>query len=153
MMVYKVGEIEVLHSKSTSINKPTSHYNGFNPPTTILLKGHKKQDDCRAFPRNTIFERDITISMRDGVNLYADVFRPHNGSHKYPAIIPWSLFGKTGTGFLGLDLVPGRVGIPKSRLSGYEKFEAPDPAEWVQYGYAIVNIDARGAFESEGNIR
>jgi predicted acyl esterase len=38
-------------------------------------------------------------------------------------------------------------------LSGYEKFEAVDPAEWVGKGYGIVNIDARGVFDSEGDIR
>ena len=152
-MALKVGDIEVLHSKSTPIDKPTSNYNGFNPSTTTLQKGHKKDADCRAFSVDTILERDIKIPMRDGINLYADVFRPADESQKCPAIIPWSPYGKSGTGFFSLDLIPGRVGIPKSILSGYEKFEAPDPAEWVQHGYAIVNVDARGAFKSEGNIR
>ena len=35
------------------------------------------------------------------------------------------------TDFFRLDMVPGRVGVPKDRLSGYEKFEAPDPAKWT----------------------
>ncbi len=152
-MAFKVGEIEVLHSKSAPIDRPTSNYNGFNPSTTTLPKGHKKDDECRRFPVEIILERDIKIPMRDGVTLFADVFRPVGESQKYPAIIPWSPYGKSGTGFFGLHLVPGRVGIPKSMLSGYEKFEAPDPAEWVQHGYAIVNIDARGTFKSEGDIR
>jgi len=30
--------------------------------------------------------------------------------------------------------------------------EAPDPAEWCERGYAVVNIDARGAGHSEGKI-
>ena len=54
-------------------------------------------------------------------------------------------------GFLCLDIVPGRVGIPVSRLSGYEKWEAPDPAEWCPRGYAIVNPDSRGTWDCEGN--
>jgi predicted acyl esterase len=45
------------------------------------------------------------------------------------------------------------MGIPQSALSGYESWEAPDPAEWVARGYAIVNIDNRGAYGSEGDIR
>ena len=52
-----------------------------------------------------------------------------------------------------MDLIKGRVGVPESRLSGYEKFEGPDPAEWTARGYAICNIDARGAFDSEGDLR
>jgi predicted acyl esterase len=57
------------------------------------------------------------------------------------------------SGHFNLDVVPGRVGVPKSRVSGFEKFEAPDPAEWTARGYAIVNVDARGVYDSEGNIR
>jgi predicted acyl esterase len=49
-------------------------------------------------------------------------------------------------------MVPGRVGVAKDRLPGFEKFEAPDPAEWTARGYAIVNPDARGAYDSEGNL-
>ena len=152
-MAFKVGDIEVLHSKSTPIDKPTGKYSGFNPSKTTLPKGHKKSDKFRAFPVNTILERDMKIPMRDGIALYSDVFRPADENQKYPAIIPWSPYGKSGTGFFGLDLVPGRVGVPNSMLSGYEKFEAPDPAEWVQHGYAIINIDARGVFKSQGDIR
>ena len=63
--------------------------------------------------------------------------------------LPRSLFA---TGFFRLDMVPGRVGVAKDRLSGFEKFEAPDPAEWTARGYAIVNPDARGAYDSEGNL-
>ena len=57
------------------------------------------------------------------------------------------------TGLFSLDVLPYRIGVPKSRTSGFESFEAPDPAEWTQHGYAIVNIDARGAFMSEGDTR
>lgn len=57
------------------------------------------------------------------------------------------------TGCLDLDLVQGRVGIPKDRVSGFQSFEAPDPALWTSYGYAVINVDARGIFKSEGDIR
>ena len=40
-----------------------------------------------------------------------------------------------------------------SALSGYESFEAPDPAEWTAFGYAVVNVDARGTMKSGGNLR
>lgn len=48
--------------------------------------------------------------------------------------------------------MPGRLGIPDDSLSGYEKFEAPDPAEWTARGYAVVNIDSRGAWDSQGYL-
>jgi predicted acyl esterase len=45
------------------------------------------------------------------------------------------------------------MGVSRDRVSGYEKFEGPDPAEWVARGYAVINIDTRGAYDSEGDIR
>ena len=44
------------------------------------------------------------------------------------------------------------VGVPRERLSGLESFEGLDPAEWCARGYAICNVDARGSYESEGDI-
>jgi hypothetical protein len=55
-------------------------------------------------------------------------------------------------GFQSLDLVPFRAGIPRDWTSDLEKFEALDPAEWCPRGYAIVNIDPRGVFDSDGDI-
>ncbi|KAL2205684.1 alpha/beta-hydrolase [Sarocladium strictum] len=48
-------------------------------------------------------------------------------------------------------MFPYRVGVPLDTTSGLEKWEGHDPAEWVIRGYATVNIDARGAYYSEGN--
>lgn len=42
--------------------------------------------------------------------------------------------------------------MPKNALSGLEKFEAPDPAEWCPRGYVIVQPDARGSYHSEGDL-
>ena len=68
-------------------------------------------------------------------------------------MIPWSPYGKTGTGGQNYDfMAPFRVGIPHERTTGYEKFEGPDPAEWSERGYAVINIDARGAGHSDGII-
>ena len=151
-MVLKVGSIEVLHKPTTSLDAPVSNYAGLKAETTVLPKGHQRSPEYRALPVNTIYERDIQITLRDGVKLRADVFRPE-GNEKVPALLPWSPYGKSGTGFFNLDIVPQRVGVQKNRLSGYEKFEGPDPAEWVALGYAVVNVDSRGAFDSDGDIR
>lgn len=51
-----------------------------------------------------------------------------------------------------LDMIPGRFGVAQERLSGYEKFEGLDPAVWTIKGYAIVNVDIRGTWDSEGTI-
>lgn len=56
------------------------------------------------------------------------------------------------TGMQTLDNFPWRLGIPRHATSGLEKWEAPDPAEWIPRGYAIVSSDARGIHYSEGDM-
>ena len=48
--------------------------------------------------------------------------------------------------------MPYRAGVPKDSTSDLEKFEALDPAEWCPRGYAIVNVDSRGVFDSDGDM-
>jgi putative CocE/NonD family hydrolase len=122
------------------------------PGTTTLPAGHLKSPGSRALPTSIIFDRDVEIPLRDGVRLRADVFRP-NSDTKVPALVVWGPYGKTGSSPLNLHVMPGRAGVEQSRLSGYESFEGPDPAEWVARGYAIVNVDSRGTVNSEGDIR
>ncbi|KAJ4999147.1 Cocaine esterase [Colletotrichum sp. SAR 10_66] len=119
-------------------------YDKFNPSTRKLPKGHRRTVENKAFEADTIFEKDVAMPMRDGIKLYCDVFRPDN-AEKVPAILIWSPYGKSGNGML-----PGRFGVPMSEVSGYEKFEGLDPATWTARGYAIVNVDLRGTWDSEG---
>ncbi|KAG5788430.1 hypothetical protein H9Q69_012520 [Fusarium xylarioides] len=128
-------------------------YPGFQPGTTTIPKGHVKEPGRRAFPHDVAFDRDVAITLRDGVKIYTDVFRPLD-SHKtrVPALIPWSPYGKSGSGPQQDDVMgPYRCGVPAETTSGYEKFEGPDPAEWCGRGYAIVSADPRGTGMSEGN--
>ncbi|KAK5078025.1 hypothetical protein LTR64_003570 [Lithohypha guttulata] len=62
------------------------------------------------------------------------------------------IFGKTGSGWLVPLEYDVLLTYRLSRTSGLEEWEAPDPAEWIQRGYAVVNTDARGTFKSEGNM-
>ena len=90
-----------------------------------------------------LWERDVAVKLRDGTVIYTDIFRPV-GARDLPAIIAWSLMGKS---------VPQQSPfVPASVLSGLQKFESPDPAYWCDHGYAIVNPDTRGAFMSQGDI-
>lgn len=52
---------------------------------------------------------------------------------------------------LDLDVLEGRAGIPLDMVSGFQSFEAFDPAEWTRHGYAVVNVDAQGIFSSDGH--
>jgi putative CocE/NonD family hydrolase len=51
-----------------------------------------------------------------------------------------------------LDDFPFRAGVPRDWLSGLQKWEGPDPAFWCAEGYAVINVDTRGAFSSEGKL-
>ncbi|KAH7079144.1 Alpha/Beta hydrolase protein [Paraphoma chrysanthemicola] len=153
---FKVGHIPVIETDTTPISDPRSLYTraGPEPRTVTLPVGFKKEPDCRAIERETIFEQDVAIPMRDGVVLRADVFRPAGaGARELPAIVHYSPYGKTGTGAFDVAFIPGRVGIARSHVSGYQSFEAFDPIEWVLHDYAVVNVDARGTYGSEGNIK
>ncbi|KAL2843693.1 Alpha/Beta hydrolase protein [Aspergillus pseudoustus] len=144
----------------TKLLAPEQHphyvYYGFTPGKThVLEKGHRRFPGRRPLPCDASLEFDVAIPMRDGVTLYADIFRPVDAGseQQYPAILPWSPYGKTGTGVQHYDnMAPYRVGLRLDQTSGYEKFEGPDPADWISRGYVIVNIDARGVGKSGGNV-
>lgn len=133
---------------------PHYKYDGYRPGKLILEKGHTRYPGRRSFPVDTIFEREVAITLRDGVTIRADVFRlvGSDAGQQVPAILPWSPYGKTGNGVQQYEMAPFRIGLTLDQTSGYEKFEGPDPADWVNRGYAIVNVDARGAGNSEGNV-
>jgi uncharacterized protein len=65
----------------------------------VLPKGWTRDSGRRPLPVEMIWEKDVRITMRDGVKLLADVFRPANSSEQpVPAIMPWSPFGRSGAG-------------------------------------------------------
>jgi predicted acyl esterase len=94
-----------------------------------------------------IFERDVAVKMRDGVKIYVDVTRPE-GQEKVPALIAWSAYGKHRPFQYGYFYKEG--GVRREWYSRYTNFEAPDPLYWVPRGYAIINVDPRGTWHSEG---
>lgn len=70
-----------------------------NPTTIELKKGHVRSEGHRPFPLDVLYHKDVTIELNDGLNLYADVFRPAiSHSERVPGIITWGPFGKTNTG-------------------------------------------------------
>jgi uncharacterized protein len=146
----KNDQIEVIFRKSSPIDDPEGRYPGFKPGATTLKKGSVQSKGGLALPCDILFERDVAVSLRDGVTIYIDIYRPL-GDKKAPAIMGWSPYGKKG-GYQHLGQMPGRFGIAKSTLSGLQVWEGPDPAYWCNQGYAVVNPDARGAFNSEGDI-
>lgn len=116
----------------------------FKPGTTTLKKETTFIEHGVPLPCDIIWERDTGVKMRDGVTIYADIFRPVDGK-ELPAILSWSPYGKTIP-----QLAPPGVG--PGVVSGLQKFEGPDPAYWCNHGYSVINVDSRGSFYSEGDI-
>ncbi len=93
--------------------------------------------------------------MRDGTILRANVYLPRDGGRR-PVILCAHPYGK--------DAVPRRTRRgyrinPQFRIlrqtgpvhiSDQTGWEGPDPAYWVPSGYAVVNLDVRGAGRSDG---
>lgn len=121
----------------------------FHPNKVVtLLKGHAKGEGRKQILVDCVLARDTPIPLRDNLHVYGDIFRPVSSEKTaVPAIICWSPYGKTS---INIDGTWHRTGVPKDWTSGYETFEGLDPAEWCRRGYAIVNVDARGAQFSEG---
>jgi predicted acyl esterase len=96
-----------------------------------------------------LLEKDVAITMRDGVRLYADIYRPVDSIEKTtPSIVLFAPFGKHGA-------VPREkftnMGVDFSKLSKYTHWELPDPLVWcADYQYSLVSVDPRGTWWSEG---
>jgi predicted acyl esterase len=106
-------------------------------------------------PNSVRFLRDVSIPVRDGTTLRANVFRPE-AAGRYPVIICAHPYGKDNLprrspfGYL-LGLQYRLVRVSGSyRLSAWTSWEAPDPAFWVPRGYVVVNVDLRGFGRSDG---
>ena len=94
-----------------------------------------------------LIQKDVAIAMRDGVHLYANVYRP-KGMTDLPAIICDAPFGKHP--HIDMQTTFAGSGVPFDKLSDETIFEVFDPLKWGQDGYALVIVDGRGNWSSEG---
>jgi predicted acyl esterase len=148
LKIYGNDSYPVPYRKAAPLDNQRGRYTGFKPGTMLLKKGSIRRKGAKPLPIDIIFERDVPVKLRDGIVMYTDVFRPV-GNGTYPGIIGWGPYGKE-IGGQHLDDV-FRAGVPLNHLSELQKFEAADPAYWVQHGYTVLNPDSRGAYSSEGN--
>ena len=75
---------------------------------------------------NIVVEKDVPAKMRDGVNLFADIYRPADPG-KYPALLMRTPYNKT-------DAVTDFV------------------IDAVKHGYVVALQDVRGQYRSEGEF-
>ncbi len=144
------GQFPVYYRAALPITAAQARYPGYHPERTLLRAGTVRMPDAPPLVCDIILERDTAIKLRDGTVIYADVFRPADET-RCPALLCISLGGKE-IGSQHLDDFPDRLGVSKDATSGLECFEGLDPAYWVSQGYAVVNVDPRGAYSSRGNM-
>lgn len=103
---------------------------------------------------NMRIERNQAIVLTDGTTIYVDVFRP-DGAEGIPTLIAWGPYGKHNGGAVYQQFhdEAGRLGggVQPEWLSPYTTFEGPDPAQWCANGYAVINVDPRAMWWSEGD--
>lgn len=105
-------------------------------------------------PTDVIVEWNVEVPVRDGTILRVNVFRPQTVV-PVPVIMCAHPYGK--------DQIPAHTkrgsvngqyhAFPQPHhiaFSAWTGWEAPDPATWVERGYAVVNCDMRGAGTSDG---
>jgi predicted acyl esterase len=142
------GYIDVINHPTSVIDKD-SHYVE-NLRSTVLQKASVQFEGHMPLPCDILFEYDLPIELRDGVTVYADVYRPPLAKDgTVPAIIVAGPFGKNGgPNRHHFDRFPWRMGCPRRAVSGLEKFEGPDPAYWCFHGYAIVHTGMESLTEN-----
>jgi len=92
-------------------------------------------------------ERNIAIPLRDGTRIYSDLYRPVGTNQDLPILLAWGPYGKHNQ----KDHLWPTADIEPGWLSEFTGFEAPDPVFWCRNGYAVVYVDPRGMWHSEGN--
>src|SRR5471030_93696 len=102
-------------------NEP-SLFAKFEPGTRVLPEGFRTTPQFQPLPVDIVFEKDVAVTLRDGVTIYVDVLRPV-GDDKVPVIIAWSPYGKSGGTHPKNWNLFELLGVDQSRLSGLGKFE------------------------------
>lgn len=95
-----------------------------------------------------VIERDIAVKMRDGVEIYVDLYRPE-GQEKVPVIIGWSPYGKFINGII--SYARGKIKYSPGQVTKYSNYEFLDPVNWCRRGFAILAADNRGHWYSKGD--
>lgn len=99
---------------------------------------------------------NVPITMRDGLALRADVFRPIDEG-EYPVLMSYGPYAK---GLAFQDGYPAQweglmrdyPEVGRGTTSEFANWETADPEKWVPHGYVVIRVDSRGAGQSPGFI-
>jgi predicted acyl esterase len=115
-------------------------------------------------PKAMVIEKDVIVTMADGVKLAANIYRPDKPG-RFPLVLAMTPYGKDQTPpTFNPDGSPARDSytpfvdrvyahgpdLGHMKISLLTPWEGPDPAFWVPNDYAVMIVDCRGGFKSEG---
>jgi len=137
-------------------------YENINPGEQITFQNIEPSDsgiypvsvrNVDSLREKIIIEKGVSITMVDGISLSANVFRPKKEG-RYPVVMSFTAYDKDK----GPEAYPPPLNasyLPDFNLGTFQvgpwtMWEAPDPAFWCSHGYAVVQVDSRGYFKSEG---
>ena len=93
-----------------------------------------------------LVEKDVSIELRDGTTLCADVFRPDD-TGTFPVIITLGPYPKD-IHFKDWHKERPFENLPED--GPYMHWETVNPEWWVPQGYVVIRVDARGTGKSPG---
>ena len=103
----------------------------------------------RRTERGLIIERNCVIALRDGTEIFCDLYRPEHAQRDVPILLAWGPYGKHA---LSNRVFWPRSGVDPEWLSPLTPFEGPDPVRWGARGYGVAVADPRGAWLSGGDF-
>lgn len=103
-----------------------------------------------------LFEKNLPIPTDDGAHLMCNVFRPA-AEGKYPVLMSMSVYGKDiHTRDFNSEVWEESIrpvpGLCEQSSCDFHSWETPDPEVWVQDGYVVIRVDARGSGKSPGTL-
>ncbi|MFU0761396.1 CocE/NonD family hydrolase [Staphylococcus pasteuri] len=126
-----------------------------NPKLTVTDVSDVKEglnhivvDSVQFGNQEMIMEKDVTVEMKDGENLYVNIFRP-NKEGQFPVVMSADTYGKDnkpkitnmGANWPTLGAIP---------TSSFTPEESPDPGFWVPQDYVVIKVALRGSSKSNG---
>ncbi|UXR67693.1 CocE/NonD family hydrolase [Staphylococcus pasteuri] len=126
-----------------------------NPKLTVTDVNDVKEglnhivvDSVQFGNQEMIMEKDVTVEMKDGENLYVNIFRP-NKEGQFPVVMSADTYGKDnkpkitnmGANWPTLGAIP---------TSSFTPEESPDPGFWVPQDYVVIKVALRGSSKSNG---
>lgn len=97
-----------------------------------------------------IMEKDVPVTMSDGITLCVNVFRPDKPG-RFPVVMSADTYGKDEFSRF-VEMRPIWPTLGSFPTSDFTALESPDPGFWVPNDYVLIKVALRGSATSEGEL-